>query len=193
MKFFLKLGLILLAFAAVATALLAYVNSVTKPRIDAFKVKAAETARATLIPGAAFTPYTVKTGTDSLVYYAATDSSSQALRGYVFTAAKYGYSSNVKTMAAVDTAYKIIAIQVIEQAETPGLGANCQKEDFPARFAGLAEAELTVDKDGGKIKALTGATITTRAVANSLKETLALVRRDIESRQAQPATPEVLP
>lgn len=188
MKLFLRLGLILLAFCVVATALLAYVNSVTKPKIDALKIKEAEEARSSLIAGATFEALGFKAGEDSLSYFVAKDATTGEIKGYTFTAAKTGYSSSVKTMAAIGTDYKIIAINVIEQAETPGLGANSTQSSFTNQFKGLAADQVLVDKDGGPIKALTGATITSRAIANSLQEQIALVRKDIESRQleAQP-------
>lgn len=47
-------------------------------------------------------------------------------------------------------------------------------------------AELLVDKDGGKIASLTGATITTRAVTNSLKEAAAIIKQDVEAKLAAP-------
>jgi electron transport complex protein RnfG len=193
MKFYLKLGLILLAFCIVATALLAYVNSVTKPRIDALKTKAAEEARAKLILGAAFEPRAIAVpDADTIFYYVATDEKTGELKGYTFTAAKVGYSSTVKTMAAIGPDFKLMDIQVIEQSETPGLGANCVKPDFAAKFRGKEANELVVDKDGGQIVAMTGATITTRAVTNSLREQIGTIRKDVEAQAAAPAT-EVTP
>jgi len=185
MKMFLKLGLILLAFCVVATALLAYVNSVTKPKIDEQKVNDAKKDRCSLIPGATFEEQSFKAGEESHTYYVAKDATTGQIKGYIFTAAKTGYSSNVKTMAAIDTEFKLINIKVIEQAETPGLGANCSSESFAERFKGLLPEKLLVDKDGGPIKALIGATITSRAVVNSLQEQITLLRADIESRQGE--------
>lgn len=190
MKFFLKLGLILLAFCVVATGILAYVNSITKPKIENLKRIEAETARGELIPNAVFEPVTIKTGQDSLVYFIATDMATKELKGYTFTAAKIGYSSTVKTMAAVDANFKLINIKVIDQSETPGLGANCTKPEFNAKFKGLTLDELKVDKDGGKVAAMTGATITTRAVTNSLKEQISIIKKDVESKLASPAPVE---
>lgn len=185
MKFYLQLGLILLAFSAGATAVLAYVNSVTKPKIEQFKIKAAESARSELIPNAEFKAVTFKTEKDSLTYYAATDKVTKALKGYTFVASKTGYSSSspIKTMVAIDSNFKVINIKVIDQKETPGLGTNCTNLSFTDQFRGLAADQLLVDKDGGKmIKALTGATITTRAVTNSVKEMIGIVKKDVESK-----------
>ncbi|NLW18326.1 MAG: RnfABCDGE type electron transport complex subunit G [Candidatus Cloacimonetes bacterium] len=190
MKLYLKLGLILLAFCVVATALLAFVNSATKPKIEELKSKAAEEARSALIPDAVFELKTIAVPeADSIEYYEAKDEKTGELKGYTFTAAKAGYSSNVKTMAALDPDFKIINIQVIEQAETPGLGANCIQESFSAKFKGLAPDELLVDKDGGKIKSLTGATITTRAIANSLRETVQLIQAELSAEAEKEPKP----
>ncbi|MCB5258199.1 MAG: electron transporter RnfG, partial [Candidatus Cloacimonetes bacterium] len=107
MKVFLRLGLTLLGFCVVATALLAYVNYVTEPLIEQQKKTAAEQTMSKLIPGAVFEPITIHTGKDSLVYYIAKDEKTGDIKGYTFTAAKPGYSSIVKTMAAIDTNFKI--------------------------------------------------------------------------------------
>ena len=57
-------------------------------------------------------------------------------------------------------------VSIISHAETSGLGANATKEDFRAQFVG--KANVAVTKDGGDIAALTGATITSRAVCDGV-------------------------
>ncbi len=177
MKLFIQLGLILLAFCVVATALLAYVNSLTQPKIEAIKIKEAEDARNALIPNAVFEEVN-----GELVYYIARDKDTKALKGYTFTAEKAGYNGPVKTMAAVDSTFKIINVQVISQTETPGLGTNSTKPEFAAQFVDKTLEQLMVDKDGGAIKALTGATITSRAVTNSLREQVELLKTELTGK-----------
>ncbi len=191
MNYYLRLGLILLIFCAVATGILAYVDSITRPKIDQLKAQQQREAREFLIPGAEFERIAQEApDADSLVYFIARDEASGEIKGYTFTAAKAGYSSTVKTMAAVDPDFKLINITVVEQAETPGLGANCEKESFTSQFAGLSPDQLQVDKDGGQIVSLTGATITSRAVTNSLSEQIALVRKSVETpKPEEEATP----
>jgi Na+-translocating ferredoxin:NAD+ oxidoreductase subunit G len=182
MNYYLRLGLILLIFCAVATGILAYVDSITRPKIDQLKARQQREAREFLIPGADFERVAEAVpDADSLVYFIARDPASGEIKGYIFTAAKAGYSSTVKTMAAVDPDFKLINITVVEQAETPGLGANSENESFTSQFTGLSPEQLQVDKDGGQITSLTGATITSRAVTNSLKEQIARVRRSVET------------
>jgi len=185
MKMFIQLGFILLAFCIVATALLAYVNTLTKPKIEALKIKEAQDARNNLIPNSQFEEVAA-----DVTYYIARDKDSGEVKGYTFTASKNGYNGAVKTMAAIDKDFRLIAINVISQTETPGLGSNSTLPKFTDQFKGKMPDQLIVDKDGGvppnAIKALTGATITTRAVVNSLKESIELVKQSVQTTTVNP-------
>jgi len=190
MKMFIQLGLILLAFCMVATALLAYVNSFTKPRIEAIKLKEAADARNELIPDSDFEEIS-----GEMTYYIARDKNTKEIKGYTFTAEQIGYGGPVKTMAAVDKDYKIISIKVIQQTETPGLGTNATNPKFTDQFKGKTPDQLTVDKDGGvppnAIKALTGATITTRAVANAVKASIEKLKASVSQTSETAALPDL--
>ena len=59
-------------------------------------------------------------------------------------------------------------------SETSGLGSNAKKDWFREQFVG-GSGTLRVNKDGGDIQALTGATITSRAVTNGVNAALAAV------------------
>ena len=169
MKYFLKLGLILLIISAIASGILAFINSITRPLIEENERREKEEARLDVLPEAVtFDSLTVLN--EETVYTAKDDSG--IIVGYTFIACKYGYSSNVKTMVGLKPDLSINKVKIISQAETPGLGANCVKPEFQAEFADKTENELKVDKDGGDIISLTGATITTRTIANSIKEGL---------------------
>jgi electron transport complex protein RnfG len=91
-------------------------------------------------------------------------------------------------MVGVNPDLTINKIKVISQQETPGLGANCEAADFQARFMGLSEAQMKVDKDGGDVKSITGATITTRAITNSIRAGLETLKKQA-SMPAPAATP----
>lgn len=183
MKYYLKLGAILLITCAIAAGVLAYLNGLTAPMIKEVKDKEAEEAQLEVTKTdendansytfeAKFLQLDIKG--DSLYYFIAYDQNMDKV-GYVLTATKYGYSSNVKTVVGLNQDFKIKKIKVIDQAETPGLGAKCTNPDFAPRFANLGVNELKVDKDGGTIQSITGATITTRTISNSIKESLELL------------------
>ncbi len=181
LKDILRLGLILFAISAIATALLAWVNSVTLPRINIQKEKDAELTRQQLMPSAKTFEEKIAAADTNLVYYIAKDDKNEIL-GYTIVAQGRGYSSTVKTMIALDREFKIMDLKVFEQAETPGLGTHCQDKDFPAKFKGREAEGLMVDKDGGQVQSITGATITTRAITNSVRDTILKVKADIAGK-----------
>lgn len=173
MKYFLRLGFVLLVITVVASGILAYINSLTEPIIKENQRKAKEEARMEVLPEAV--------SFDSISYlneeviYAGKNSEGQ-LAGYTFVASLYGYSNDVKTMVGVTPDFKVNKIKIIEQTETPGLGANCTKPEFQSLFEGKNETVMLVDKDGGEIVSITGATITTRTIANSIRTGLKFLK-----------------
>ena len=73
----------------------------------------------------------------------------------------------------------VTGISVLSHAETPGLGAIAgaagEKGDaFRSQFAGLTSAAVT--KDGGSVNALTGATVTSRAICSGVNAALDAVK-----------------
>jgi electron transport complex protein RnfG len=85
----------------------------------------------------------------------------------VIESAGKGYGGDVGLMVAVnmddDT---IVGAGVTTHSETPGLGARAKDDPgFVSQFKGLPIEEMfEVTNDGGKINAMSGATITSRAV-----------------------------
>ncbi len=168
MKDIIRPTLVLLIICVIASVILAIIYKQTAPLIAENKLLAEEQARKTVLPDAAtFQP--VLDG-EEVLYYKGFNADS-ALVGYVFSCFQYGYSSDVKTMVGLTTDLKINAITVVSQMETPGLGANCTKTSFLDQFSGKNPADIYVNKDGGDIQALTGATITSRAVTNAIRDT----------------------
>ena len=178
MKYYLKLGFVLLIITAIASGVLAYLNTITQPIIEENQRVAQEKARKEVLPSA----LTFEEITGDLIYHIGKDAEENIV-GYTFVASLYGYSGDVKTMVGVNTDLGIEKIKIISQSETPGLGANCEKPEFQLQFSGKQQTEMKVDKDGGTIVSLTGATITTRTIANSIKA--AMDKLDIPAEQTE--------
>ena len=167
MKDFIRPTLVLLVICVISGAILAFIYQQTAPLIAENKLKAEEAARRLVLPDAEF--FKSVSDSNSVLFYEGYSADS-SLVGYVFSCVQYGYSSDVKTIVGLTPELTISAITVVSQAETPGLGANCTREDFTAQFSDKNPDKIYVDKDGGDIQSLTGATITTRAVTNSIRE-----------------------
>ena len=76
-----------------------------------------------------------------------------------------GYGGNVWLMVGLLPDGNIQNISVLEHKETPGLGTKMNDDEFKSQFIGKNPStfSLKVQKDGGDVDALTGATITSRA------------------------------
>lgn len=78
-----------------------------------------------------------------------------------------GFGGEIGLMVGVNIkADKIIGVNVTTHSETPGLGSKAKDDpDFVAQFKGFPIIDpIKVTNDSGKINAMSGATITSRAV-----------------------------
>ena len=80
-----------------------------------------------------------------------------------------GYGGNVWLMVGLLPDGLINSIAVLEHKETPGLGTKMNDQEFKDQFIGQSPKtmNMSVEKDGGEIDALTGATITSRAFSEA--------------------------
>lgn len=170
----------LFLIASICTAILAITNSVTKDKIAENQIKSAMEARMTVFPDAKSFSEEKQIGENK--YAEALDEKGNVI-GYVFTASDSGYGGAVLIMTGIDSQGKITGIQTLELNETAGLGMNAKKEDFRNRFKGKT-GPFVVNKDANaqtadydKIDALTGATITSRAVTNAVNKTVELYNK----------------
>jgi electron transport complex protein RnfG len=92
-------------------------------------------------------------------------------KGKVIQSSSKGYSSDVVLMFGVDMNNNLKGLKIISQQETPGLGTEIETEDFINRFIGK-KAPFAVKKveNATKIDALTGATISSKAVCNAINK-----------------------
>jgi electron transport complex protein RnfG len=83
-----------------------------------------------------------------------------------------GFGGELGVMVGYDVAKdELTGIGITSQKETPGVGARVTQEEFTSRFAGKAiDTRFRVAQDGGDIDALTGATISSRAVCAAVAE-----------------------
>jgi len=84
-----------------------------------------------------------------------------------------GYGGDVGLMVAVNVKDDtILGVGVTTHSETPGLGARAKDDpDFVSQFKGMPIKEtFKVTNDGGKVNAMSGATITSRAVCSAASD-----------------------
>ena len=97
---------------------------------------------------------------------------------YIVPGASKGYGGTIKMLVAVTADAKVIDFSILEHNETPGLGDNAQKPAFRKQFAEKGAQALEVVKDPSNqanIQAMTGATISSRAVTKAVREAVEAV------------------
>ncbi len=95
--------------------------------------------------------------------------------GYVVEVSPSGsFSGTLTIMVGVSSDGTVSGVAVTKSGETSGLGDNAKKPEFRAQFTGLS-GEVKVNKDGGVVVPITGATITSRAVSAGVTSALAAV------------------
>jgi len=160
-KEMLRYGFILAVICIVASGLLAGVNVLTKTRIVAQAQVEEDSSLKEVFPEAAHFE-AVKSG-EEIIYYKAHDKDKRLL-GAAFRASGKGYSSTIETMVGMLKDGTIKAIKILSQNETPGLGARVAEDSFTSRFSNRGMQNLN------EVEAITGATISSRAVIDSVKK-----------------------
>lgn len=168
--YILRLAAALLLITAVVAAALAGVNGFTRPMIEKINAEKTQKAIEAVLPGGGelLESFPDESGIVQAVY--ASD------KGYAIQVAPVGFSGQIVMMVGVSEG-KVTEISLIQQGETPSLGAEAAANNekgsaFREQFSGQSGI-LSVTKDGGTIDALTSATITSRAVTEGVNAALA--------------------
>ncbi len=89
-----------------------------------------------------------------------------------------GYGGPVAIMIGIDLKTgKLTGMRVMTHSETPGLGARAVEPQFYEQFSALGTEGVALEASGGKINAISGATITSTGVVEAVKKGLELFNR----------------
>ncbi|MBR7132475.1 MAG: FMN-binding protein [Clostridia bacterium] len=172
-----KPSAVLLAICIVIPLALSLTNAVTRERIAKLAAENEIKTMSALIAADEFELLTCigsNKNPDFDFYIALKDGKHQ---GYIFITSAKGYGGEVSVMTAVTPDKKVKAVSILDATnETPGLGQNVTKEGFYSQFS-QKSADITLVKNGAEsenneINAVTGATISSRAVTKAVNEAL---------------------
>lgn len=169
---------VLFAITLLASAGVGAVNLITAEPIARAKEMAVAEALTKVLP-----PFERSTSEDLTIdelpvtVYTAT-ASDGAVAGYaVQSATKTGFGGMIRMMVGFTPDGEVVNVNVLEQAETPGLGTKMAEEDNVLlrsvkgkrlETMQLVDGKLAVRKDGGDVDALTAATISSRAYCDAM-------------------------
>ncbi len=173
-----KLILILSVISLLSGAVLSLVYSITSPTMEAVALENQQKSIFEVLPG--IESYREYKNDESMLIYEGLSKEGNVI-GLAYVAEGAGFQGRIKLMIGMDIKSKrITEYKVLEHQETPGLGAKINEEGFKQQFSQKPWTEPFKVKDD--IEAITGATISSRAVTElitkSLDEVLQIVGSD---------------
>lgn len=153
--------ILLVIVVLVSVTLLRFVDTFTRPKIEAQEEAQTQAQLKSLFPD--MTDYTLKDD----VYIINTNGKRI---GYAFLATGMGYHGAITILVGLENETTLKGISIISQSETAGLGDRIRQFFFTDRFAGKNIADIKLKQDGGEIDAITGSTISSRAVIDAVRE-----------------------
>ena len=164
---------VLFTVTLIASAGVGAVNMITADAIAEANAAATTQAVANVLPAFENTEVSEQTIDDMPIkVYTATNSGEKV--GYaVESMTKSGFGGVIRMMVGFAPDGQILNVNVLQQAETPGLGTKMADEDNALlnsiKDKKAWEIEFKVKKDGGELDALTAATISSRAYYDAVQ------------------------
>ncbi len=187
----------LFIITAVAALCLAFVNKITAPVIENNKIiTMQQTQKEVLESAIEFEKVDVKhidseeNGTYIEDAYRGLNKEGEVV-GYVVSAASSrGYGGNIRVMVGITSDMTINRVKITESSETAGLGLKASNPEFIDQYIGR-DVSLTVKKNisptnkGEDIAAISGATVTSRAVTSAVNLSLEFTKSIIEEKEGK--------
>lgn len=175
MKEMIKMLAVMTVFSLVAGLFLAWTDRVTRGPIEQARKKEMLDALRRVLPPSdndAFTETnTVAVAGRAWVFHVARKADAYA--GAAFETQSEGYGGPIRLLVGLQADGAVNAVEVLQaEKETPGLGSKVRESSFLGQFRDRKSADTrwcAVRKDGGEIHAITGATISSRAVSRAVK------------------------
>lgn len=167
---------VLAIICVVVTLALSSTNLLTYKKIEALAIETQNKAMSKLIEADEYTQQTAMIDDEKITYNAAVKDGDTV--GVIFVSQANGYGGVVSVMTAIDMNGNIISVEILAASdETPGLGQNVTKESFYSQYAGLKDNVTVVkggaaNKENNEINAVTGATISSKAVTTAVNQAL---------------------
>ena len=169
----LNMTLTLVIIAVVVSVAMSYVNGITEPLIAQNAEKKLNESLAKVIDAEEFP---VLEENEECVIYEALKGGEKV--GVCVQNKSAGYGGDITLLTGVDLEYKVTGVALLSHSETAGLGANADKDDFKNQFTGKSENIGVVKNTPSEndIVAISGATITSKAVTNGVNKAIEIAK-----------------
>lgn len=174
----LKLSITLTVVAIMSASLLTYVHGVTAPIIAERQEREYRQALELFFPDfESFETERYDNDYFDLIY----DRSGQLI-GVMATVQQQGYDGAITYNLAVDGSGIILGLEIISHSETPGIGDVITTDSFKGQFTGKSYEDPIMA--GEDIDIVSGATVSTAAVINSVRRVIGVIAENIFGQEA---------
>lgn len=167
-----KMVLVITLICVFIALLLSVVNGLTKDVIEQNEINERQRAILALFESSdgndaerSVMEYTAEDGT--VVYAVAED---DLLMGYCIPATGTGFGGEISAMIGFNADGRVNGVKIISMSETPGVGTKVKADSFLSRFFGKND---TVEI-GGDVDGITGATFSSKGVAEAVNNALSV-------------------
>jgi electron transport complex protein RnfG len=177
-----KMIVVLTVLTMVAGGLLSYWDGITSPRIEAYRLEQLKLAIAEVLPTH---EHYDEISAEGMILYVGKNSTEPEPVGVAFEAIGNGFQGKISIMVGISMDFKKInAIKILEQLPSN----KVDKFWFPNQFKNLlAEPQIDVVKNvkpdkPNEILAITGATISSKAIATILNDEIKKAKSIYQSK-----------
>ncbi len=156
-----------------AVILLGLTNTVVRPKIEWQKEQKIQRMLFEIFPN--MTEHTLED--DIYMIY-----SNGAEIGFAFLAVGKGYGGLIDILVGLESETTIKGVTIVSHLESPGLGARITESVFTDQFTGVNIADVALRQKGGEIDAITGASISSRAVVDAIRAAAIEKIKSLEKR-----------
>jgi electron transport complex protein RnfG len=201
-KYFFKESWLLMVSSILFGALLALTEAAWQPRIDQNEINKFSNLARTLLPAAdKFEPLADpieipdKTGQPIPVDVRKGVDASGTCVGWAFVCEGSGFADKIKLVVGADSKFQTLTgFQVLACSETPGFGDKITIKNgfYQAQYQGAPADRFTLRKAGdsktidSEIIAITGATVTSRAVVDIMNTYVAAIKEQLAKKGLLP-------
>lgn len=165
--------IVLTVICTLVAALLSGVYALTNDRYEQNVLFAKQSAVAALYGGEAVETemLPVRGGEVEELYLVSLDGE---LLGYCANVKSAGFGGDIDMMVAADAEGKLLGVRIVSMSETPGLGSRVENEAHLGQYRGLdVYTDVTLGK---QLDAVSGATISSKAVNEGVRRALGEIR-----------------
>ncbi len=182
-----RISSVLLIITGAVALLLSVINAFAAPVIERNEeVQQQDAIRSIFESAQNVVPLDISCAEPVTAVYEISDSG--GLLGYCVNVAPIGFSDVISMMVGIKTDITVAGIEILSISDTPGLGMNVSKPAYLEQFNGLTE-HIAIGGAHNSVDAISGATISSKAVLNGVNAALDICSEYQASNEATTEDP----